>query len=71
MGSVAVGPACAMLAGKVKTVTAPPSQTPACLALACCAVAGVPVNVGFVSAHSPEPMELPVRNVLPVQIPAQ
>lgn len=59
-----------MPAGKEKTVTAQHAQTPACPALACCAVAGVTVSVAFVSAPSLEPMELPVRNAPPVLIPA-
>lgn len=71
MGSVAVDPVCVILAGKVKTVTAAPAQTPACPASACCAAAGATVSVGFVSALSLEPMELPVKSAPPVQTPAQ
>lgn len=71
MGSVAVDPVCVMLAGKVKTVTAAPAHTPACPASACCAAAGAAVSVGFVSALSLEPTELPVKSAPPVQTPAQ
>lgn len=60
-----------MPAGKVKTVTAPPAQTPACPASACCAAAAAAVSVGFVSALSLEPTELPVKSAPPVQTPAQ
>lgn len=70
MGSVAVGSASVMRAGKEKTVTAPRAQTPACPASACCVVAGVSASVGFVSARSLVPTELPVRNAPPVPIPA-
>lgn len=70
MENVAVASASVTLAGKEKTVTAPHAQTPACPASACCAVVGVTVSVEFVSAPSLEPMELPVRNVPPVPIPA-
>lgn len=70
MGSATVATANAMLAGQEKTVTAPHAQTAARPALACCAAAGVTVSVGFVSALSLVPMELPVRNAPPVLIPA-
>lgn len=71
MGNVAVDPVCVMLAGKVKTVTAAPAQTPACPASACCAAAGAAVSVGFVSAPSLEPTERPVKSAPPAQTPAQ
>lgn len=71
MGSVVVDPVCVMLAGKVRTATAAPAQTPACPALAFCAVAGATVSVGFASALSLGPTELPVKNAPPVQTPAQ
>lgn len=64
-------PACVTPAGKVKTVTAPPAQTPACPASACCAAAAAAVSVGFVSALSLEPTELPVKSAPPVQTLAQ
>lgn len=70
MGSVAVGSASVMLAGKEKTATAPLTQTPACPASACCAVAGVTASVGSVSVLNPVPTELPVRNAPPVPTPA-
>lgn len=70
MGSVAVGSASVLLAGKEKTATAPRAQTPARPASACCAVAGVTASVVFVTALSLVPMELPVRNAPPVLIPA-
>lgn len=71
MGSVVVEPVCVMLAGKVKTVTAAPAQTPACPASACCAAAGATVSVGCASARSLAPTELPVKNAPPVQTPAR
>lgn len=66
-----MAPVCVMLAGKVKTVTAAPEQTPACPASACCAAAGATVSVGFVNALSLEPTEPPVKNAPPVQTLAQ
>lgn len=71
MASVAVGPVCVMLAGKVKTVTAAPARTPARPASACCAAAGATASVGFVSAPSLEPTELPVKGAPPAPTPAQ
>lgn len=71
MGSVVVDPVCVMLAGKMKTVTAAPAQTPACPPSACCAVAGATVSAVFVSVFSLEPTELPVKNAPPVQTPAR
>lgn len=70
MGSVAVASASVTLAGKEKAATAPHAQTPACLASACCAAAGVTVSVGFASAPSLVRMEPPARNAQPVLIPA-
>lgn len=70
MGSAVVDPVCVTPAGKVRTVTAAPAQTPACPASACCAAAGATVSVGSASALSPEPTELPVKNAPPVQTPA-
>ena len=71
MGSVSVEPVCVTLAGKVKIVTVAPAQTPACPASGCCAAGGAAVSVGFVSALSLEPTELPVKSAQPVQTPAQ
>lgn len=61
----------AKLAGKETTVTAAHAQTPACPASACCAPAGVPASVGFVSAPNRAPAEISVRNAPPVPVPAQ
>lgn len=70
MGSVAVGSASVILAGKEKTVTAAHAQTPACPASACSAAAGVTVSVECVIALSLVPTEPPVKNAPPVLIPA-
>lgn len=70
MGSVAVASASVTLAGQEKTATAPQSQSPAHPATTCCAAAGVTAIVGFVNALSLALMETPVRNALPVLIPA-
>lgn len=69
MGSVTVGAANVILAGKEKTVTAPHAKTPASQNSAY-AAAGVTVSVECVSVLSPVPTEPPVKNAPPVLIPA-
>jgi hypothetical protein len=70
MASAAVGTACVTPTGPATTATAPHAPTPACPAMGCCAAAGASVSVAAVPASSQAPMGIPVRSVLPAQMPA-
>lgn len=69
MVSVTVVPASVHRTGRVRTVTAPDVLTPVCHTWACCAVGGVSVCVGPVSAPSLVPTGPRVTSAPPALVP--